>query len=201
MAKKWFRKQKEKEEKAKEIKEPKKFSLATEETDGNLTKLAKATARAFGTYAEEKYIKWYAKEENISIGEAYDICHGRTNPVDYKATLGLKMSNPIIMKALRTRNRTKRENAIANLKDLCCPEEIEELDKYLAETGGNFYSKAKYEEKVQKRKAKQITREEKEYLANKLADELKKEEENLTDEEIAEMKAKADKIAEEEKEC
>lgn len=201
MAKRWFRKQKDKEEKANEVKEPKKFSLATEETDSKLTKVAKATTRAFGVYAEEKYIKWYAKEENISIAEAYDICHGRTNPIDYKATLGLKMSNPIIIKALTKRNKTKRENAIANLKDMCCPEEIEELDKYLAETGGNFYSKAKYEEKVQRRKAKQITREEKEYVANKLAEELKKEDENISEEELSEMKSKADKIAEEEKEC
>lgn len=76
--------------------------------------------------ARAKFIGQVMEWEECGYEEAYAICTGQTDPIEYEYTLGYKMSDPLYMMAMNLQlTRRQREEAKDSFETLLCPEELE----------------------------------------------------------------------------
>lgn len=90
--------------------------------------------------AQLKFVHWLAKEDKISIDEAWDQCLGNSDPVNPNHTLGYKLADPVVQLALF--GQLKKANRIQAAKNFSMSLSDEEREL--------FYSKVFNEETGQK---------------------------------------------------
>ena len=103
--------------------------------------------------ARNKFIQWVMKEEECDYETAYALCTRRTDPVEPEYSLGYKMASPVYQIAMNKQLRkSKREQAIANFKELLEPDELEIFEREVLTR--DCRKMWKEEEKKQKKEAK-----------------------------------------------
>lgn len=104
--------------------------------------------------AQDQFIKFVMAEEDVSYYEALAICEGRTDPVEICYTVGFKLSNPTLQKAMS--KKKTRENAIKTFESALS---ADELQYYRAEIlpqdpDGSKWNEAYHAKKSEARKSK-----------------------------------------------
>ena len=70
------------------------------------------------------FIKQIMEEDGIDEETARCLCMGLSRPIDYRYTLGYKMSSQLWQYAMfHQKSKKKRMNARLNFRDTLCPEE------------------------------------------------------------------------------
>ena len=105
--------------------------------------------------AQLKYVHWLAKEDNISIDEAWNQCLGNSDPVNPDHTLGYKLADPVLQIALF--GQLRKEKRIQAAKNFAATLSDEERKRFYEsvfneETGQKFKDALKKGKKRKNRK-------------------------------------------------
>lgn len=104
--------------------------------------------------AQLRYVHWLAKEDGISIDEAWNQCLGNSDPVNPDHTLGYKIADPVLQLALFGQlSKAKRIQAAKNFAATLTDEERERFYKevFNEETGQKFKNALKKQKKHKNR--------------------------------------------------
>ena len=94
------------------------------------------------------------EEDGIDEETARCLCMGLTNPIDYRYTLGYKMSSQLWQYAMfHQKSKKKRMNARLNFRDPLCPEEQILFDEEVGNLEDMWVAKGKeISDEIEKKK-------------------------------------------------
>lgn len=98
-----------------------------------------------------RFIRKVAAEDGIEWEDAYNLCLGLSDPIDYHYTLGYKMADPVLQTGLWGPGTKKEKARVLRMFEAeLCPEEIEILHAEVLPTKPGAAFKAELKRKKKK---------------------------------------------------
>lgn len=104
--------------------------------------------------AQDQFVKFVMAEEDVSYYEALAICEGRTDPIEINYTVGFKICNPVLQKALS--KKKTRDKALKTIEESLTAEELQYFRNEILpqDPDGSKWNEAYHVKKSEAKKSK-----------------------------------------------